>query len=488
LNRLQLRNHLALALLALAFSACTPTETAPEPTAQAAVTVLQNFTLIDGSGGAAAPDSALIIGEDGRISWVGPMAELQVPEGAATVDLAGKFVLPGLIDGHVHLGLVQNQAQKAEFYSRESVEADLKTYTAYGVTGVAVYGTDEDLIYDITKEQRAGRPTMARVFTAGKGIVYKGGYGGTLGVNVPVATDAEAVAAVEDAAAKGADFIKMWVDDERGMIPVKMPYSMTKAVIDAAHRNNVKAVAHVYYLADAKELVRQGVDGFGHAVRDQPVDQELLELMKEHGTWRFASTLSREMAYSFAVMPWLQDPFFTRGVSQGTLDVLRGPAREKAVVLGETQVAGLPYKAKLFPDFGRAVAQALENFKAEADAGVLYGMGTDSGPPARFPGFNMHEEMQLYVMAGLTPMQAIVAATSSNAQFLSAEDLGTVTAGKWADLLVINADPLADIRNTQMIDSVYVAGQSAPTVWQICTPGDESQCAGDATTAPIMPY
>ena len=305
---------------------------------------------------------------------------------------------------------------------------------------------------------------------------------------MPVATDAEAVAAVDDAAAKGADFIKMWVDDERGMIPVKMPYSMTKAVIDAAHRNNIKAIAHVYYLADAKELVRQGVDGFGHAVRDQPVDQELIDLMKEHGTWRFASTLSREMAYSFAVMPWLQDSFFMRGVSQGTLDVLRSPAREKAVVLGETQIPGLPYKQQMFADLGRTVFQALENFNAEAEAGVHYGLGTDSGPPARFPGFNLHEELQLYVMAGRTPMEAIVAATSSNAEFLGADDIGTVAAGKWADLVVINGDPLEDIRNTQMIDSVYVAGQSQPTVWQICTPGDESVCTGDATTAPIMPY
>ncbi len=416
------------------------------------------------------------------------MADLEAPAGAASVDLSGKYVMPGFIDGHVHLGLVQNQAQNAEFYSRESVEEDLETFAAYGVTAVASYGTDEDLIYDLVDEQRSGRPTMARVFTAGKGIVLQGGYGGTLGINEPVETPEEAAAAVDDAAAKGADFVKMWVDDERAMIPVKMPYAMTQAVIDAAHRNGIKAVAHVYYLADAKELVRQGVDGFGHAVRDMPVDQELLDLMNEHGTWRFASTLSREMAYSFAVMPWLQDPFFTRGVSQGTLDVLRSPAREKAVVLGETQVAGLPYKAKLFPDLGRAVFQALENIAAEAGAGVNYGLGTDSGPPGRFPGFNLHEELQLYVMAGLTPMQAIVAATSRNAEFLGADDLGTVAEGKWADLVVVNADPLEDIRHTKMIDSVYVAGQSVPTVWEICKPGNESECGGDATTAPIMPY
>jgi len=152
--------------------------------------------------------------------------------------------------------------------------------------------------------------------------VMKGGYGGFLGVTQPISTPEEARKLVDQQAAKGVDLIKIWVDDERKSIPVKMTPEISKAVIDQAHKHHLRVVAHVFYLADAKELVREGVDGFGHMVRDQPVDNELLTMMKAKGVWMVSATLSREMAYSLAIMPWLQDPFFTRGVTPGTLDAL----------------------------------------------------------------------------------------------------------------------------------------------------------------------
>jgi imidazolonepropionase-like amidohydrolase len=456
--------------------------------AQGAVTVLKNFTLIDGTGHAPEAGSALIIGDNGRISWVGPVAQLKAPAGARTIDLSGKYLLPGLIDGHVHLGIVENQVQDAKFYTRAHIESELKTYAAYGVTAVAVFGTDKDMIFDMRAQQRAGRPAEARIFTAGQGIVYKGGYGGILGITTPVSTPQEAIKIVDADAAHGADFIKLWMDDEHKMIPVKMPYSISVAVISEAHKHHLKAVAHVYYLADAKELVREGLNGFAHEVRDQPVDQELLDLMKSHGTWQTVSTLSREAAYSWAIMPFLEDPFFERGASQGTLDALRSPEREKNVVLGDAGVPGLPYKKKVFWDYDRVFWQGLTNFAAEARAGVSYGMGTDSGPPGRFPGFNAHEELQLMVMDGLTPMQAIVAATSSNAKWLGDNDIGVVAAGKWADLLVLDRDPLQDIRNTRTIDAVYVAGNPVPTIWKTCENGNASECTGGPLTGPAMPY
>ena len=201
-------------------------------------------------------------------------------------------------------------------------------------------------------------------------------------------------------AAKGVDFIKMWVDDEREMIPNKMPYEITKAAIDEAKKHKIKVWAHVYYLEDAKELARQGVDGFAHIVRDKAVDQELIDLMKSKGTWQAASTLSREIVYSMAVMPWINDPFFTRGVTPGTIAALRSPEREKAVMLGAIRVPGLPYEKRLFADMGRTVVQAMDNYTALVKAGVKSGMGTDSGPNGRFPGFNAHEELSMEVMAG----------------------------------------------------------------------------------------
>ncbi|HEX3756264.1 MAG TPA: amidohydrolase family protein [Rhizomicrobium sp.] len=455
--------------------------------ALAETTVLKDMTLIDGTGKSAEPHSALVM-TDGKITWVGPVAQLKAPAGAKVVDLSGKFVMPGLIDNHVHVGIMHDQTQDIKYYTRQNVEADLKTYVAYGVTTVQILGTDKDLIFDIRKEERAGRPHYARVFTAGQGEVYKGGYGGVLGLNVPVSTPAEAIKSVDEQAAKGVDIIKLWMDDEHHTIPVKMTYDVSKAIIAEAHKHHLKAVAHIYYLADAKELARQGIDGFAHEIRDQPVDKELLDLMKSHGTWQMAPTLSREIAYASAILPYLQDPFFVRGVTPGTLAFLRSSEREKNVVLGYTRFPGLPYQKKVFWDMDRVFYQALGNFATEAKAGVSYGMGTDSGPAGRYPGFNAHEELQLMVMDGLTPMQAIVAATSSNAKWLGDSSIGSIAAGKWGDLLVLDKNPLADIRNTETVAAVYIAGNSVPTIWQTCRDRPVNTCPAEPSNVPDMPY
>ncbi|HWA70083.1 MAG TPA: amidohydrolase family protein [Rhizomicrobium sp.] len=455
--------------------------------ALAQTTVLTNATVIDGTGAPAMANAAIVM-TDGKISYVGPMSGLKAPKGAATTNLAGKFVMPGIIDSHVHVGIMHDTAQDIKYYDRANVEADLKTYAAYGVTAVQIMGTDKDLIFDIRKEERAGRPHYARVFTAGRGEVFKGGYGGVFGLNVPVSTPQEARRQVDEQAAKGVDLIKLWMDDERKTIPVKMPYSISAAIIDEAHKKNLRAVAHVFYLADAKELVKEGINGFAHMVRDQPVDQELLGAMKAKGVWMVSATLSREMAYSLAIMPWLQDPFFTRGVTPGTLMVLKSMAREQAVVLGATRFPGLPYEKKVFWDMDRTLFQALENYQAMVKAGVKTGMGTDSGPNGRFPGFNAHEEMQLEVLAGRTPMDAIKSATFDNAAWLQDKTIGSIEKGKWADLLVLDKNPLDDIRNTETIASVYIAGNSVPTIWQTCRGRAESECPKRPANLPDMPY
>jgi len=207
--------------------------------------------------------------------------------------------------------------------------------------------------------------------------------------------------------------------------------------------------AHIFYLEDAKALVNAGLDGLAHSVRDKPVDDELIGAMKKHGAFQEAATLTREEStFIFAKPgPLLDDPFFTRGLSPNVLETLRSTAYQN-------KVAADPDYAK-YPQF---LQTAMQNLKKLSDAGVKIGFGTDSGPPARFPGYFEHWELQLMTEAGLTPTQVITAATRSAAEFLRAKDLGTLERGKWADLIVLGKDPLADIRNTRSIETVMIAG------------------------------
>ncbi len=415
---------------------------------QGEVLVLRNFTLIDGTGKAPIAQSAMVV-DNGRIAWIGPVSQLKPPSGAETADLTGKFVMPGLIDLHVHLGATVDMVQDAKNQTLENLQQNLKTYASYGVTTVMSMGTDPDLIFKIRDEQRAGRPSVARVYTAGQGFVFKNGYGGLVGVNSQVSTVSEIEPAVAAQAAKKVDFIKFWMDDDQGTFP-KMPYEISQAIIQSAHRHGLRVLAHIFYLADAKKLTEQGISGFVHSVRDAPVDQALIDAMKKHGVWQESATLSREESmFAYGKTPeFIADPFFVRGVSPATIRLLSSPERQKTI-------ASSPLYGR-YPSF---FEMAKKNFKKLVDAGIRYGMGTDTGPPGRFAGYGDHWELQAMVDAGLTPMQAIVAATKSGAEFLGAKDLGTLEKSKWADLVVLNANPMENILNTRAISAVYIAGK-----------------------------
>jgi len=414
---------------------------------RAEVKVLKNFTLIDGSGRPPLAGAAMIV-DAGRIVWVGPVTQLKAPAGSQMVELGGKFVTPGIINLHGHLGNTVDLTQDAKFYTRESVEKNLKTYASYGVTAMLSMGTDQDLIFQIRDQQRAGRPSITRVFTAGQGFVFKGGYGGIAGVNQGVSSVSEVEQAVAAQVRKKVDIIKLWMDDELGKLP-KMPYPIAKAIIDSAHGHNLRVSAHIFYLQDAKQLADYGADSLAHSVRDKPVDAALIESMQKHGTWQMAATLSREasMFIYASPPPFLSDPFFARGVSPAVLNTLQSPAYQKTISAG-------PH-IKEYPGF---LETAKKNLKTLVDAGVKYGFGTDTGPPGRLPGYFEHWEMELMVEAGLTPMQVLTAATRNAAEFLGAKDLGTLERSKWADLIVLDRNPLDDIKNTRAINAVYIAG------------------------------
>jgi imidazolonepropionase-like amidohydrolase len=411
------------------------------------IKVLENFTLIDGTGRPPAAHASMII-ENGRIRWVGPAAQIQKPSGAETVNVEGKFVMPGIINLHGHIGNTVDLKQDAKFFTRENIDKNLKTYASYGVTTVLSLGTDQDLILRIRDQQRSGRPSVSRVYTAGQGFVFKGGYGGLTGVNPQVSSVADVEAEMNSLAAKKVDIVKLWMDDHLGT-QKKMPYDIAKAIIEDAHRLHLPVAAHIFYLQDAKQLVDDGVNGLAHSVRDKPVDQALISGMKKRGTWLMAPTLSREASMFVYAHdpPFISLPFFTKSVSESVLNTLKSAAYQETV--------------RSDPEFSRYrefFETAKKNLKTLADAGVRYGFGTDTGPPGRFPGYFEQWEMQLMVEAGLTPMQVIGAATKSAAEFLGVKDLGTLEAAKWADLIVLDRNPVEDIKNTQTIRAVYIAG------------------------------
>jgi imidazolonepropionase-like amidohydrolase len=414
----------------------------------AEVKIFTKFTLIDGTGRPASGGSAMIV-DAGRITWIGPLRQLAAPSGAEVVDLSGKYVMPGMIGLHVHLGITEGLTQDARFFTPENVEKNLKTYASYGVTSVLSMGTDKDSIFPIRDRQRAtGRPRETRVYTAGQGFVFKGGYGGVPGINQGISSIAEVEPAVAAQAAKHVDIIKLWMDDHLGT-QKKMPYEMSKAIIESAHKHHLRVAAHIFYLEDARHLVNYGVDGLAHSVRDKPVDQDLIETMKRRGTWQMAATLSREASmFSYARPPaFLTDPFFTCCVAPEVIDTLSSPEYRK-------KISSDPH-FKHYPEY---LKTAQENLKKLVDAGVHYGFGTDAGPPARFPGYFEHWELELMVEAGLSPAQAIAGATRNAAEFLGAKELGTLEKSKWADMIVLDRNPLEDIKNTRAIHAVYIAG------------------------------
>ena len=418
---------------------------------QGQTVLLRDVRLIDGTGAAPQEHVSLLL-ENGRIEKIG--TTMVVPKGAEVRELTGKTVMPGLISAHSHLGLIVDDAESsATGYTRENVAAQLKEFERCGVTTIMSLGANRDLVYELREEQRKGKLSGATIFTAGRGIGVPGGAPGLAVAEDQVyrpATVDEARKDVDELAGHRADIVKIWVDDVHGTVP-KMKPEIWRAVIDEAHKKHLRVAAHVYTLSDAKELVADGVDVLAHSVRDQVVDDAFIQAMKEHKVWYVPTFTVDESFFVYAERPAFMETKIFQGAAGPKLMAKFG-APGYAEKVNED-----PQTEQHRKDF--SVGQ--QNLKRLFDAGVLVGFGTDSGAlPGRIPGFAEHHELELMVRAGLTPMQAITAATGENAKLLHAGDRGTIAEGKRADLLVLDADPLSDIRNTQKISAVYHAGRN----------------------------
>jgi imidazolonepropionase-like amidohydrolase len=419
--------------------------------------VFEGARLIDGTGGPVRDNAELVI-EGDRITAVGTTGKLRRPKGARVVDVHGRTIMPGLISAHSHVGLVTGTANRADAYTREAVQAAVVLYEQYGVTSVVTLGLNRDLVFDLRDEQRKGSLPGASIFTAGRGI---GAPDGT--PPQPVAPDQiyrpttvdQARAAVHELAAHHVDIVKIWVDDNFGKF-VKMPPEVYRAVIAECHKLGLRVAAHVFYLADAKALVAAGVDVLAHSVRDLPVDAELVQALKARGVFYIPTLSVDESFFVFAEQPEvLRDEFFARAVSPELVQMFQDKAYRDKVAANPS-----------VPKEKAAFAVALRNVKTLHDAGVQVAFGTDSGAnPERIAGWGEHHELELMVRAGLSPMDAIVAATQKSAALIKASDRGTLVAGKRADFLVLAADPSVDIRNTRQLVSVWHGGREvAPRV------------------------
>ena len=417
----------------------------------AQVTLLQNVTLIDGTGRPPFTDVSILMA-GGRIRDIG--GNLKVAGGATTVDLKGKTVMPGIINLHAHVGVTKGLAQAKENFTQDNIESQLRNYASYGVTSVVSMGSDVDpaLMVRIRDRQRGGQVNGARVYSAGRGFTGIKGYPsilpGNQGVPFEVATAAQARMHVDELAKQRVDLIKMWVDDHLGRYPALSPEIYT-AIIDQAHKHKLKAAAHMFYLRDAKRLLDAGIDALAHSVRDAEVDADLIAKLKKNNATAIATLTREQSTFVYATPPaWLDDPFFTRAVSPEIIKTIKSDAYRN-------KVAGDPDFEKNKQFF----QQASRNLKKLFDAGVRIGFGTDTGPPARFQGFFEHWEMELMVQAGLTPMQVIQTASKNAAEYLGvSKDYGTLEKGKAADLIVLDQNPLTDIRNTRTIQAVYIGG------------------------------
>ncbi len=396
--------------------------------------------IIDGTGADAIENGVLVV-RDGRIEAVGAAAAVEVPADAERIDVGGRTIMPGLVNAHGHVNNVRGLEADPSFYTEEHVEHQLGLYARYGVTTVFSLGGDGPEGVAVRDRQRTD-PDIdeARFYLSG---------------NIPTGpSPEEAIEQAKAAIALGSDIVKLRVDDNLGA-STKMTPETYQAIIDTAHENDLRLAAHMYYLEDAKGLLAAGADLLAHSVRDAAVDDELIAQLRETGVC-YCPTLMREVStYVYESRPdWFDDPFFLKEADPDVVAALEDPAYQER--LKNSRSAQI-YKAQL------EVAKA--NLKALSDAGIPIAMGTDTGPAARFQGYFEHGEIALMVEAGLTPMQAIVASTLDAARCMQVDgDLGSLEAGKWADFLVLGANPLDDIANTHSLESVYIAGNAVPGV------------------------
>lgn len=411
-------------------------------------TVYEGARLIDGNGGRAIENAAFVV-SDGKFTRVGRKEAVSAPKDAVHVNLTGKTVMPAIVDAHVHLGYRKGTTFAAENFTRENIERQLQQLAHWGVSGVMSTGTDiGDLIFQMRSGTNAPGYGGTVIRTAWRGIAPPdaGPFPPMRAAPFGVTTEAEARADVRELAAKNADFVKIWVDDRNGTLP-KMPPAIYKAIIDEAHKHNLRVIAHTMTLGDVKDLLRANIDGFAHLFRDKDADDEVMALLKKRPkVFVMLTVWAPRLAAMTAPPAWTSDPRLQDTATAEQIQQFRGGFANRTAQSVAPAVEEMKHLQSNIETLGRA--------------GVKLILGTDVGGNTGGPllGWTEHIELEYMVAAGMTPAEAITAATKGSAATLRLSQLGTIERGKRADFIVLDADPLVEITNSRKIAAVYQRG------------------------------
>jgi imidazolonepropionase-like amidohydrolase len=439
---------LARWIIAVSFGAIVYSQSrSPSQTA-----VYEGGRLIVGDGSVPIEGGAFVV-QNGHISAIGTQRAVTAPAGATRVDLTGKTVMPAMINVHVHIGYEGYTSWRAENYTPQNVLDHLQRAAFYGTAVTQSVGTSPtDASIQFQRDQQAGKfPPASRFFfmpgmappNGGPDAVLRAATTALHVVN-EVSTAQEARAAVRAMAGKKINNVKIWVDDRRGTYP-KMPPEVYTAIIDEAHKHQMMVHAHATTLPDQKAVVRAGADVLVHMVQNERLDDEYLALLKETKPyWATVIGLGDRTAVCE------HDPFFEQALPAKVIATIRATTEQRPLA---------PSCGPPSPNAATREAMLAYNFPRMIASGARIVLGTDTGiQPGHTFGSGEHLELARWVQLGLTPSQAIVAATQRPAELMGLKDMGTLAVGKRADFIVLNANPLEDIRNTRQISSVYLDG------------------------------
>ncbi len=468
---MRVKGYVAMLALAVLLGGLSAAEKRTKDTPEN-LEVLSGGTLIDGTGAGPVQDAVVVIRGE-RIEAAGPRTQVKVPPKARLIDVKGKWIIPGLIDAHVHF------FQSGGVYTRPDV-IDLRTHRAYereltwikqrlpytfqrylcsGITSVVDVGGP---MWNFRLREIAnGAQEAPRVAVAGPLIsTFEPEQLKTVDPAI-IRTDTpeQARALVDREIEKKPDLVKIWYIRRRDQ-KLEDTYPMIQAAIDEAHKHGARVAVHATELETAKAAVRMGVDVLVHSVRDIPVDDEFVKMVKDRG-----------VIYTTTLVVW--EGYAKVLAGEATLTDADRACGDPEVIATWDDLKRVPEDRKVWEEFRgtsrwKLMSATAEknmqimkaNLKRMQDAGAIVAAGTDAGNIGTLHGPALHREFELMSEAGLTPMQILVDGTQNAAKVFAARpDVGTVQPGKYADLVVLNADPLGDIKNAWKIDSVIKGGR-----------------------------